>query len=48
MRDVAVVDAIRTAVGRHGGTLSAVRPDDLAAVPLEALIQRNDLDPGLI
>jgi acetyl-CoA acetyltransferase family protein len=48
MREVVVVDAVRTAVGRHGGTLSTVRPDDLAAVPLEALIQRNDLDPGLI
>src|SRR5512140_3720816 len=48
MREVVIVDAVRTAVGRHGGTLSAVRPDDLAAVPLKALIERNKLDPSAI
>ena len=36
-----ICDAIRTPVGRYGGALSSVRADDLAAVPLEALMQRN-------
>jgi acetyl-CoA acetyltransferase family protein len=35
-------------VGRHGGALAGVRPDDLAAIPLQALIQRTDLDPSLV
>jgi 3-oxoadipyl-CoA thiolase len=48
MRDVVIVDAVRTAVGRHGGTLSAVRPDDLAAVVLKAILARTRLDPALV
>ena len=48
MHEVVVIDAVRTAVGRHGGTLSAVRPDDLAAIPLRALIERSKLDPAQI
>lgn len=44
MRDVYICDYIRTPIGRYGGALSAVRPDDLAAVPLKALINRN---PGV-
>ncbi len=44
MRDAFICDAIRTPVGRYGGALAAVRPDDLAAVPLRALASRN---PGL-
>ncbi|MDX1330812.1 MAG: 3-oxoadipyl-CoA thiolase, partial [Burkholderiaceae bacterium] len=36
-----VCDAIRTPFGRYGGSLSAVRADDLAAVPLQALMARN-------
>ena len=36
-----ICDAIRTPIGRYGGALSTVRPDDLAAIPLAALIQRN-------
>ena len=43
MRDVFICDSIRTPVGRYGGSLSAVRADDLAAVPLKALMQRNPL-----
>ena len=42
--DAFVCDAVRTPIGRYGGVLSAVRPDDLAAVPLRALIERN---PGV-
>jgi len=40
-RDVFICDAVRTPIGRYGGTLAKVRTDDLAAVPLKALIQRN-------
>ncbi|MHC8390680.1 3-oxoadipyl-CoA thiolase [Pseudomonas sp. MDT2-39-1] len=41
MRDVYICDAIRTPIGRFGGGLSAVRADDLAAVPIKALMDRN-------
>jgi len=40
--------AVRTPIGRHGGALSAVRPDDLAALVLRALVDRSGLDPALI
>lgn len=39
--DVFICDAIRTPIGRYGGALSSVRADDLAAIPLAALAQRN-------
>src|SRR5262252_9401479 len=39
-----ICDAIRTPIGRYGGALAAVRTDDLAAVPIEALVERN---PGV-
>jgi len=48
MRDVVFIDAVRSPVGRHHGALSSVRPDDLLAKVLEALVQRVGLDPGLI
>jgi len=41
MRDAFVCDAVRTAIGRYGGALSQVRADDLAAIPLAALKERN-------
>ncbi len=41
MREVFICDAIRTPIGRFGGALASVRADDLAAVPLKALIERN-------
>ncbi len=41
MREVFICDAIRTPIGRYGGALSAVRADDLAALPLKALMERN-------
>lgn len=44
MADAFICDAARTPVGRYGGALSAVRPDDLAAIPLRALKERN---PGI-
>ncbi|MBM3318007.1 MAG: 3-oxoadipyl-CoA thiolase [Candidatus Eisenbacteria bacterium] len=47
MEGVYICDAVRTAVGSYGKSLAAVRCDDLAAVPLEALLRRNrSLDPG--
>ncbi|MEK6799222.1 MAG: acetyl-CoA C-acyltransferase [Planctomycetota bacterium] len=47
-RQVVVVDAVRTPVGRYGGALSAVRPDDLAAHVLAKLIERTKIDPKFI
>jgi acetyl-CoA acyltransferase len=41
MRQVFICDAIRTPIGRYGGALASVRPDDLGAIPLKALMQRN-------
>ncbi len=41
MSDALICDAIRTPIGRYGGALAAVRTDDLAAVPLAALMRRN-------
>src|SRR5271169_5945317 len=41
MSSAFICDAIRTPFGRYGGSLSSVRADDLAAIPLKALIQRN-------
>jgi len=44
-----IVDAVRTPIGRHGGALAEVRPDDLAAGALRALLARRpDLDPAAI
>jgi len=36
-----ICDAVRTPIGRYGGALSGVRADDLAAIPLRTLLQRN-------
>src|SRR5271166_5642713 len=41
MPNAFICDAIRTPFGRYGGALSSVRTDDLAAIPIEALMQRN-------
>ena len=41
MNQAFICDAIRTPFGRYGGALSSVRADDLGAVPLRALMQRN-------
>jgi len=46
---VYILDAVRTPTGRHGGALSAVRPDDLAALVIERLVARHpELDPARI
>jgi 3-oxoadipyl-CoA thiolase len=41
MEQVFVVDAVRTPIGKYGGALSSVRPDDLAAIAIKGLLQRN-------
>ena len=41
MNDVFICDAVRTPFGRYGGSLSGLRPDDLAALPLKALLERH-------
>ena len=49
MHQVWICDAVRTPIGRYGGGLSSVRTDDLGAIPLSALIQRNPkLDPAAV
>jgi 3-oxoadipyl-CoA thiolase len=46
--EVFIVDALRTPIGRYGGALADVRPDDLGALVLEALVRRNGLDPAAV
>jgi 3-oxoadipyl-CoA thiolase len=41
MNEAFICDAVRTPIGRYGGALASVRPDDLGAVPIKALMQRN-------
>jgi acetyl-CoA acyltransferase len=49
MADAFICDAIRTPFGRYGGALAPVRTDDLAAAPVQALLQRNpNLDPAAV
>src|SRR6478735_7070866 len=48
LRDVWVVEAVRTPIGRYGGALASVRPDDLAAAVIGAVVERSGIDPTLI
>jgi len=49
MTEAFICDAVRTPIGRYGGALAAVRPDDLAALPIAAVMKRNAaLDPHAI
>jgi 3-oxoadipyl-CoA thiolase len=48
MPEAVIVDAVRTPVARYGGALKDVRPDDLAALIIQALVRRNNLDPATI
>ena len=48
MPNAVIVDAVRTPAGRRNGKLKDIHPVDLASIPLQALVERNDLDPGLI
>ena len=45
LREVVILDAVRTPIGRHGGALAGVRPDDLAARALSALLDRSEIPP---
>lgn len=47
-REVWVIDAIRTPIGRYGGALANVRPDDLAATVVKSLVERSGIDPARI
>lgn len=46
VREAWIVGAVRTPIGRHGGALSGVRPDDLGAVALKGLVERTGIDPS--
>jgi 3-oxoadipyl-CoA thiolase len=48
MNEVVIIDAVRTPVGRLGGGLASVRPDDLLSHALKALIERSGVDPALV
>jgi 3-oxoadipyl-CoA thiolase len=48
MIDAVIIDAVRTPIGRHGGALARVRPDDLAAVAIRALVERIGVDPASV
>ena len=47
-REAYISVALRTPVGKHGGSLAGVRPDDLAAVPIKAVVERSGVDPSSI
>ncbi|MBX9667875.1 MAG: thiolase family protein [Candidatus Obscuribacterales bacterium] len=48
MREVVIVEALRTAIGRREGALSQTRPDEVAAAALEELMNRSTIDPALV
>ena len=49
MQTVYVIDALRTPIGKYGGSLSGIRPDDLLAMVIKTLVKRNpDIDPNAI
>ncbi len=48
MTEVVIIDAVRTPIGRLGGALSAVRPDDMVALVLQAIVARTGLDPAAV
>ncbi len=47
-REAWIVDAVRTPIGRYGGALASVRPDDLAAVVIRSIVDRTGIDAGLV
>lgn len=48
MRQAVIVEAVRTPVGRHGGALASVRPDDLAALVIKEILTRSGIEPDLV
>jgi 3-oxoadipyl-CoA thiolase len=47
-REAYICAALRTPVGKHGGSLASVRADDLAAIPIKAVVERSGIDPSSI
>ncbi len=48
MKNPVIIDALRTPIGALGGILSSVRPDDMAAHVIKAIVERNNIDPTII
>jgi len=48
MEDAVILSAVRTPIGRYGGSLKDVRPDDLAALVISEAVRRADIDPGTV
>jgi 3-oxoadipyl-CoA thiolase len=48
LREAWIVEAVRTPIGRYGGALASIRPDDLAAVAIRAVVDRSGIDPAVI
>ena len=48
LREAWIVDAVRTPIGRYGGALAGVRPDDLASLVLRAIVERTAVDPATV
>src|SRR5258708_39483523 len=48
LRDAWVIEAVRPPIGRYGGALASVRPDDLAAAAIRAVVERSGIDAALI
>lgn len=48
IQEAVIIDSVRTPIGKYGGVLSTVRPDDLAALIIKTLVERNQIDPNQI
>ena len=48
LREPWIIEAVRTPIGRYGGALASIRPDDLAAAAIRAVVDRSGIDPTLI
>ena len=48
MKDALIFTSLRTPVGKHGGSLATMRADDLAAIPIKAIVERTKIDPRWI
>src|SRR5438552_4241803 len=48
VREAWIVEAVRTPVGRYGGALASIRPDDLAALTIRAVVDRSGIDAALV
>ena len=48
MNEVVIINALRTPIGRYAGTLAAIRPDDMAAIVIKAVVEDAGIDPAII